>query len=75
MSVSLPPSPPAASPVTSDAPHQVRSVRDATKDLLRVTKEQVGTVSVAQADGMRSLLSEAEGYILSTRRLLDGQPL
>jgi hypothetical protein len=32
-------------------------------------------LAVLQAKDMRSLLREAQGYILSTRRLLDGEPL
>jgi hypothetical protein len=59
----------------SSAPDQARSVRDATKALLQLTKDQLGTLTVVQANDMRSLLREAQGYILSTRRLLDGEPL
>jgi len=61
--------------VSPSAPDQARFVRDATKDLLQFTKEQVSTINVVQADDMRSRLREAQGYILSTRRLLDGEPL
>lgn len=64
-----------ANAVKSNAPDQARSVRDATEVLLQLTKEQLGTLSVLQANDMRSLLREAQGYILSTRRLLDGEPL
>jgi hypothetical protein len=64
-----------ADTVRSSAPDQARSVRDATEALLRLTKEQLGTLSVVQANDMRSLLREAQGYILSTHRLLDGEPL
>jgi hypothetical protein len=64
-----------ANAVKTSAPDQARSVRDATEDLLQLTKEQLGTLSVLQAKDMRSLLREAQGYILSTRRLLDGEPL
>jgi hypothetical protein len=52
--------------VNSSAPDQARSVRDATKDLLQLTKEQLGTLDVLQAKDMSSLLREPQGYILDS---------
>jgi hypothetical protein len=50
-------------------------VRERAAELLEHVKTKKDTIRLKDADMIRSAVREAEGYLISVRKVLDGRPL